>query len=178
MQDKLDIEIKICNNSNRKKYLHILLGATKMAIVKKGKGFILINCILPLLIGLLIYIFFRTNTPIHRVINGLLNYNFEAPFADINNCLFIDLLRYYLVDGLWCYALVFALVACTSRLTIKKTIAIGFIAFLSGAVFEVLQLKNIVNGTFDWADLCMYLIAATVAVWISIKHYEGKGEKE
>ena len=61
--------------------------------------FRLFNCALGLLLGVLIYILFSENTYINKLIS--LPFSITTPFT--------DLLRFYIADALWAYALTFAL---------------------------------------------------------------------
>lgn len=145
---------------------------------KKYKTYILFNIVISLLSGLTIYLLFRSNTYIHRVLFEFFNIKRETALIPFQtNNVIVNFLSYYFVDGLWCYAFVFSLVAFSCRLSEIKIVLIGLFVFLSGVVLEVLQNRGFINGTFDWIDIAMYLIAATLAIAINLKIIR-KGEKK
>jgi hypothetical protein len=103
---------------------------------KEGTAFFLANCIGALLQGALIY--------------GLRT---------------TGLLRNYLPDMLWAYALVFAL--C---FLIGQKEAEVFKIFITAAVFstvlELLQITSYVRGTFDFFDILAEILAEALAVFV------------
>lgn len=114
--------------------------------------FCLSNCIFSLLAGTLIYVFVGGNTYINKII-------MLHPMPK-NDTVLGELLRYYLVDALWAYALTFSLSVFINR------ICAGIIAFLFGLIWEICQKYSIIPGTFDIIDIIMYLTASMLAVLI------------
>ena len=117
--------------------------------------FCLLNCIIGLLLGTLIYISFGENTYINKIVS--IPFSFSSPFTDI--------LLFYVADALWAYALTFAL-----SLFINETLS-GIVTAIYGILWEILQRFNTSLGTFDTADIIMYLSASAFAVLI-IKSYK------
>ncbi len=113
-----------------------------------------INSIISLFAGLLIYILFRKNTYINRMI--------EIDFQ-FNDHVIIDYMRFYFVDALWAYSLVFSL-----SIIINEKIS-GIIVAIFSIGWEICQKTSIVAGTFDFLDIVMYLLASTIAVMIIYK---------
>lgn len=65
---------------------------------------------------------------------------------------------YTLPAGLWALSYVLIVAPLAQGLpTLRRWVAVSFIPLL-GAVSEVLQAPAIVPGTFDWADLALYLL--------------------
>lgn len=114
----------------------------------------LFHSVLSLSFGFAIYLFFRDNTYIHRIIGQYLSIPFLGDFDFFG----IHFFRYYLVDGLWAYSLTFALSAFINQ----RTAAV--ISSLFGIWYEFLQMLHIVNGTFDFIDCIMYLSSSLLAV--------------
>lgn len=117
--------------------------------------FCLLNCIIGLSLGTLIYISFGENTYINKIIT--IPFSFHSPFTDV--------LLFYVADALWAYALTFAL-----SLFISETLS-GIVTAIYGILWEILQSFHPSMGTFDTADIIMYLSASTFAVLI-IKSYK------
>ena len=111
----------------------------------------LLNCVITLVSGVLIYALLRENTYINNFI--------DFPNTKASSVL-IDFLRFYLVDALWAYALTFAL-----SIFINEIFS-GIISTAFGTLWELSQLCRIVSGTFDILDIIMYLSASTIAVLI------------
>lgn len=111
-----------------------------------------------LILGLLIYIFFRKGTYIHT----LLKIHSSFCLSELN---FIgsDFIKYYLPDFLWAFSLTNALITVSDK-TKKEVFIIGFAVILLSALWEILQLLKIVSGTFDFVDCFIYLFAVVTAV--------------
>ena len=114
--------------------------------------FCLSNCIFSLLIGALIYVLVGGNTYINKIIT-------IYPMLK-NDTVFGELLRFYLADALWAYALTFSL-----SIFINNFCA-GVTAFSFGLIWEISQKYSIISGTFDIIDIIMYLAASMLAVLI------------
>ncbi|MDD4700537.1 MAG: hypothetical protein PHV07_09875 [Oscillospiraceae bacterium] len=126
------------------------------------RAFYILNCIVALIFGFLIYIFLRKGT------------NFQVFFAywdlsfhNFSNTTFLgsNFLKYYLVDGLWCYSFVFA-ASCIWPPKIKNLKLLFISGFTFGLLWEILQAFQVTSGTFDVLDLFMYLSASLLAVGI------------
>ncbi|MBI4931414.1 MAG: hypothetical protein HY841_11665 [Bacteroidetes bacterium] len=109
----------------------------------------LLHVLLPVLIGCIIYFFYR-NTFITERTN----------ITSVPNWI-----KYNLPDGLWFYALLSSLIFIWNKklsfyfgLWFLSTIALGFLS-------EILQAQNIIRGTFDWKDLLTYFIATAICVF-------------
>ena len=143
----------------------IILSFFEVNMKKHGTilAYYLLNCALPILFGTLIYIFFRQNTYIHKIL-GYCPQNIPSSKP-------IDFIRFYLPDALWAYSLTFALSF------FLREMGSGCIAFGWGVLWELFQRYSIVPGTFDIVDILMYLAASCLAVMIIYltnrrEHYE------
>ena len=122
-----------------------------------------------LLIGLLIYLFFRSDTIIHSFLPSSNNLKLEKIHPIINKSFFIDVLRFYIVDFLWGAALSFSLCAIACKLDSLHIILYSILSFCLGVLYEIFQYFSIFPGTFDVADICMYAVAAIFCAAINIK---------
>lgn len=83
----------------------------------------------------------------------------------------IKMIRSYVPDILWAYALMFSLVVITGN----KTAGIWkmyVVAVLFSTIIEIVQLTGILKGTFDITDVIVELTAELIAVFIIKEHYE------
>lgn len=122
-----------------------------------------------LLTGLSIYLFLRVNTYIHDSLPYLLNQFLFDFYNKVEKTAFIDFLRFYFVDFLWCISLSFALCAIVSNLSVQSVTLITVFTFILGTIFEIFQLLSVIHGTFDITDICMYAAASLLCAAINIK---------
>lgn len=89
----------------------------------------------------------------------------------------VRFVRFYLLDALWAYALMFCLfIILGNTLTaLKKSIVISVVLSI---VMELLQLLNVVVGTFDICDIFVEIEAIFIASIIIIKHLKGERDYE
>lgn len=82
-----------------------------------------------------------------------------------------------MLDALWAYALMFCLfIILGNTLTaLKKSIVISVVLSI---VMELLQLLNVVVGTFDICDIFVEIAAIFIAPIIIIKHLKGERDYE
>ncbi len=114
----------------------------------------LIHAVSALCFGAGIYLLFRKNTHLNRW------FGINGPLSDLPCRKLVNLLRYYLADAAWGYALTFSLASVT-RLSLA---VIGTVAW--GMLWEILQQLKVVTGTFDLLDILAYLLSAAVAAAI------------
>ena len=79
--------------------------------------------------------------------------------------------RYYLLDMLWAYALVFALYFSIGNNAARLKTAF-VIAVVFSAVMEAVQLSPIIPGYFDLLDILVEALAEAFAAFIIKNHYE------
>ena len=139
---------------DKRTHLCYNLSGDMMRNTNKQLLFCSLNCFGSLLLGLLIYVFLRNNTWLHKI------FSLTSPIL-LHSSPFINFLRYYFVDALWAYALTMAL-----TLPIGERWAAGAAAGF-GLFWEVMQGLNWVSGTADVADVLMYLSASVLAALIN-----------
>ena len=96
-----------------------------------------LNIILPILLGISIYL-----------INSL------------NKV--IILIKNFIPDGLWAYALISTILIIWDREINASWILINFLSFF---LFELLQHFKIINGTGDYKDIIVYLLFSFLALF-------------
>lgn len=135
--------------------------------------FLMFNICLPILIGIVIYYVISQDVIFVQKIDALFGREVHAIKTNIDS-VFLKYIRFYLLDILWGYSLVFALYFVTGNNT-AELMKILKIAFVFSAIMEILQLTSIVKGTFDVIDIIMELLAEIIAVFIiKITHKEGE----
>ena len=107
---------------------------------------------LTLLLGILIYLLFRSD-------NLIYNNFFSSPIKlsiEINSKL-TNFLIYSLPNGLWSLSysqLIFHIYKVKSL----KTILLSSVMVFLGISIEILQIQGFINGTFDFYDIFSYII--------------------
>lgn len=131
---------------------------------KKNTVILLLNVIIPILLGTIIYYFLSPDVLFVKRIDQLLGNGFHISYMG-TECLIWKFIRNYFLDMLWGYALVFALffVMGNNTADLKK---IFLPAFLFTLAMEFLQLTPIAHGTFDLWDIFVEFLAEAVAVFI------------
>ena len=119
----------------------------------------LILCLVSLILGVVLYTFFRSETYIGKLAAQILG---MRPYPAN---LFTSI-SYYLPDFLWGFSLCSGLF---SVYPLKSYVSLcwGVLTFLYGTIWELLQKVSIVSGTFDVIDIFMYLAAASAVVIIN-----------
>lgn len=105
---------------------------------------------LPLVLGTLIYIFWRKSTIIYKALNI---------FPNINVVKISSWIKYNLPDGLWLYALLSTVIFIWRDnysgyfiLWILLTLTLCFLS-------EIFQKLHVIPGNFDWNDIIAYTTA-------------------
>lgn len=142
---------------------------------KKYNILIVINCVIPLLIGTIFYYLFSPNVIFVRNIDEILECGIHFNISLENNWI-LKYLRFYVLDMLWAYALIFALFFIVGDNNTANLRKIFLIAYLFSTIMEILQLTPLVEGTFDFLDLFFELGAEIIAVFI-IKILLGRNKK-
>lgn len=138
---------------------------------RKRRTCIELHIIVPLLVGAFIYIFcspevyFVKCIPQNLTGEGLLK-TLPEQYPHFR------VIRNYLPDMLWGYALVFALFRIVGN-NAADTKKVMLISFLFSAFMELLQLSSSVKGTFDVFDIGAMLVAEVFAVFIINNYYLG-----
>lgn len=140
----------------------------------KRNGLFAVNIIIPLILGLFIYLTKPSSTYIS---------DFLSVFRSILPTIrYPEIIDFYACDFLWTYSMFFCL-----RLTLgdalkgKHNLTVITVTGVVAIILEILQLIKGVPGTFDPMDIVTELIAVTVAFLITIiierrfKYYEENG---
>jgi hypothetical protein len=119
----------------------------------------LLQIILPISLGVIIYALFR-----------------EVPIIDPEGDLFPFLGKHYnhwligsLPDGLWLYSLNASFLFIWNKYENRNLLFWICISLLISISIEFLQSMRIVNGTFDFNDICLYIAASTLFLIINFK---------
>ena len=114
----------------------------------------------PLLVGILIYIFLR---PDDLIYNDL----FSSPIKiKINtNSKVVNFLVYSLPNGLWSMSFS-QLIFHIYKIRSLKTILLSSIMLFVGIMIELLQYQSFMNGTFDINDIFSYIMSYLIVLFI------------
>lgn len=131
------------------------------------KYFITLNVIVPLLIGAAIYYVISPNTLFVKFIDSHLEIAYHATVNTDN--IMIKIIRFYLLDFLWAYALMNS-ATLFFELT-KRTIMI-IISF--EVMMELIQLLPSIKGTFDVCDIGVEIFANILVILLSRRKYKNE----
>ena len=113
---------------------------------------------IPLFIGCLIYVLFRTDTLLYNKIFG----NFFSPIGSPKTFL-QKIIIFSLPDGLWAMSYTMLIFHLRNDKTFK-TLIWSILIPVIGILSEIGQLYYLIPGTFDIIDLIMYIIAPTLVI--------------
>ena len=106
------------------------------------------------MLGVCIYVLFREPVIFTE---PLTQHGIHLPVFPLSKGFWSYLLKYILPDALWLVALL--LYASTMKSQILRGVAI-----LIAPLFEVGQLFGLINGTFDFIDLIVYIIITLIFI--------------
>jgi hypothetical protein len=115
-----------------------------LTLIKRN---IIIHCVLPLILGALVYAVFRKDSIFY----------FKNNLFHTNNFI-LQFIRYHFSDALWAYSLTSALIVLTS-ISYKILITISLLFFLSMEWFTAAYFNQI----FDWADVIIMSFSCVIA---------------
>ena len=130
------------------------------------KQFYWINILLPLSAGALLYLYWRPDAYISKLISSL----FRMPAEPVHGrpAGIYRFIRYYLCDILWAYALTFSLSLYFGKNALWAALAVG-VGF--AVLTELLQLLPVTPGSFDILDIIIEMAVCTLTI-IIINLYE------
>ena len=131
------------------------------------KEFILLNVIAPVLIGAILYYLFFPEAVFVRIIDNLLGSSYHIP-VNVDNIL-IKLIRFYLLDFLWAYALM-----STVILIFKNDSRVFVIILIFEIVLELIQLLPSIRGTFDVCDIGIEILASILVIKLSGRRFKNE----
>lgn len=118
---------------------------------------LILNCIISLFAGILIYTLFKRGT----YFNNLIQHFISLPFYMVNTMVGKAILIWG-CDFLWAYSLNFALALILKPF--NRTILLSsLLAFSAGFLFEILQYFGIFSGTYDFFDILSEAAAVIVS---------------
>ena len=124
------------------------------------RKFVLLNILIPIVLGGIIYITTSQDVLFMKFISGIVNVN---KFSVNHNAVWFLFLRNYLADILWGYALVFAIYIIMDSAATWKLLGV---VFPFSILMEMLQILDNVPGTFDYWDIVVEAVAEMIAVII------------
>ena len=133
-----------------------------------------VNIVVPLLIGLLLYITFRRDAYVSILISKYLN--LPALSRSILPKWLVSFFRNYASDILWAYSLGFA-VMLTLGYNRRNLVFSFFVCICFEAFLEVLQKVEVLHGTFDYFDILLEAVFICLALFNIKKHEEAQNEK-
>ena len=141
--------------------------------MSRKKAFLLANAILPLALGLFIYLFVVDDTIISSIIKNYI----VIPSISIELLpkWIASFLRCYGADILWAYSLFFAVTLILGDET-KNMWKVVLICSVFEVVIEIFQRIHFFPGTFDFFDIVFEILASFFALCI-LKNHKLKGRK-
>ena len=128
---------------------------------KKKKLIRMFNVMLPLSVGLLIYLTYRPEAMVTRAFAWILPFTVGGKEA---NSMTERLLCNYGTDILWAYSLTFYVMCWFQRMGKSKRAAIR-LCLLTELIVELLQLLEVVKATFDPLDIVVEC-GATILIFL------------
>lgn len=122
--------------------------------------------------GLILYLLFRENTYIARIVTLVVPLQFLREKLHFIKC---EFLQFYFPDYLWAFSL-----SCWLHIVLNVrrhcTWCCTMIVLCFGAVYELFQYLSLIEGTGDVVDVLLYLLAGLSVNIIYLKK-EKKNEK-
>lgn len=111
------------------------------------------------------------------LILGVLIYYLYFKRILIENTEISKFIRNYVPDFLWMISLFFISVNYSKRITKRYILLTAIYTFALGLIFELLQLANVVRGTFDILDIITYIISILLACIVEKYIWRDENEK-
>lgn len=131
---------------------------------RKTKVVFVLNCIVPLTIGAIVYYLFSPEVIFVKQVDEIIGCRMHLNLLFHDNIV-LQAIRFYVLDMLWAYALVFAIEFIIGNNTANLKTVFG-VAFLFSTTMEILQLTTLAKGTFDVWDIICEFVAEVIAVFI------------
>ena len=155
--------LTIARTKKRKNIIHYCLCCIfcfGFIMNKRDSLFYILNIILPIVIGAIIYVLYSPNT----VFVQLLNNYFIIKNLDSN--VVSNVLRNYFCDFCWSYSLAFT-ISFIYKDSFSLTTSI-LVPISVGIMLEILQLTKIISGTYDILDIISELLACIICYLILV----------
>lgn len=129
--------------------------------IPKRNSLMVINIVLPLILGLFIYLTKAERTYLSDFLSA-----FQSGLPIIN---YPEIVRNYACDFMWAYSLSFCLrLSLGNTLKVKYNLSVITLTSTVAIVMEAIQLIQIVPGVFDPWDMLVELVAITIATSITL----------
>ena len=112
------------------------------------------------------------------LILGIIVYLLYSNNVVIENNTISAFIRNYIPDFLWTISFYFLCINLSKKITQKYFLVTSLYALALGVIIELMQLLNIINGTFDVFDIATYLVAILFACFVEIFIWGDKNEKK
>lgn len=121
---------------------------------------LLLNAIVPVLIGAIVYYLFFPKVVFVKIVDNLLGVSYHIPVGVDN--VFIKFIRFYLLDFLWAYALTAIVI-----LIFENDKRVFGLIFIFEIILELMQLHPFIRGTFDVCDIGGEILASILVIKLS-----------
>lgn len=119
----------------------------------------------------------RVIVSVCTLILGILIYYLYFKRILIENTEISKFIRNYIPDFLWMVSFYFFSVNYSKRITKRYILLTSIYTFALGVFFELLQLANVVKGTFDILDIITYIISIILAGIVEKYIWRDENEK-
>lgn len=136
------------------------------------------TALIPLLLGGLIYVTYRTDTLI--MFSWFKNLQLQSITDAFRSNTFLqkldvpDWIKFSLPDALWLFSFTYTNLLLWDFTITKQSIIWICLAPVIGLVFEIGQLVNVIPGTFDLTDLVLLILAALFPLLTPLKNLKSK----
>ena len=143
--------------------------------IVEQKSRIIVGIILPLLLGMMIYIILSPNSYITTSFWRV--FRIDNPFGMLkvsNMHWSIKLVRFYLCDFLWALALFQSMFLILQD---ENTLIVFILVLLFCIAFELFQKASVISGSFDYMDIAVEGVAGLLSFLFENKYGRTKHEK-
>jgi hypothetical protein len=134
--------------------------------MKKEGRFWTFNIACPILMGFILYVLFRPDTHISKLVYTYIGIEYTGiPIFNV----FTSFIKNFACDILWAYSLTFTVSLLLGQG--KKQFKFSFVvcAFFE-ILMELLQMTQLIGGTFDILDILFEIMTTAIALLIIIKY--------
>lgn len=124
-----------------------------------------VNILLPIILGVTVYVLFRPDTYVSQFVYSQLGFNPKISIAFVPVSKFV---KYYLCDILWAYSLTFSMIFILKNEKNKYKIALP-VCIVFEIIIELLQLCRSLPGTFDFVDMFNECVTTILIIFICRK---------
>lgn len=110
------------------------------------------------------------------ILGIVIYYLYYKKIIDVSTEL-LRFVRNFIPDFLWMFSFFFLSVNYSKRITKKYIILTSTYALALGTLFELLQMANVVKGTFDILDIIVYIISILIACIVEKLLWRDENEK-